>query len=250
MRKYLLSSAAAHIAFASAILFLPIFNRANNYLFIDGFDYFGGGAGGGGGGGLTKTQRGQIVPQPVKVPLPPKPAPIQKATKGEEEWRLRGEKTKAPPAKEPAPETFIERGEKTQKEQSNVVSRGVGTGETAGEGSYDFGEGPGIGPGVGVGMGDGSGFGPPGFRSYLRIIRQRIWSEWTQVYGSNQRCIVGMTILKSGDVIDIKLEKSSGDSFYDTVALRAVRNAAPLPPLPAGLTRNEQRFRIQFRLID
>src|SRR5258705_303232 len=82
------------------------------------------------------------------------------------------------------------------------------------------------------------GFG--GFGSYLKILRQRIWSEWTQsaVYGTGQVCIVGLTISRAGEVSDIQVEKPSGNSFYDNVAMRAVRNSSPLPPLPSSFSKD------------
>jgi len=54
----------------------------------------------------------------------------------------------------------------------------------------------------------------------------------------------------NGSVSDIKLADGSGNSFYDTIALRAVRNSSPLPPLPHDFPKSSQRFRIKFRLAD
>ncbi len=250
MKNYFLSSTAVHAAVLGAfLLFSWIKGPSSPYIMIDGFDFVGGGGGGGGGGGPKAAQMGQVVPQPVKIPMPAKPAPVQKAQTAEETWKVLNKQSEKVPVKRETTEVPVERGEKTQGEQSNIIRRGVAEGTTAGNGSFDFGAGGGTGRGVGIGVGDGVG-GGFGFGSYLRIVRQRIWLEWTQVYGSNQKCVVGLTIQRDGNVTNIKLEKSSGDSFYDTVALRAVRNASPLPPLPEGFPKSEQRFRIQFRLIE
>lgn len=195
---------------------------------------------------------GQVVPAPVKVPVPSKPAPVQDATKTAETWKVQGVKETKEEKKNATP-VDVPVGEKTQETTSNIIRLGTKAGEKAGDGGFDFGPdegGKGKGLGIGYGPGTGGGFG--GFGSYLKILRARIWSEWTQtaVYGSKQICIVGLTVTRSGDIQNIKLEKGSGDAFYDNVALRAVRNASPLPPLPASFQDSEQRFRIQFRLLD
>ncbi len=260
MRRYLLSSAGFHFTLLGVFLLFSWFNRSDEFLFIDGFDYMGSGGGGDGklgGGGPKKEQMGQVVPAPVKVPIPAKPAPVQKAISTEEAWAVKNPKT--PPAKEiKQPEMPIERGEKAQEEKVNVIRRGVDKETTAGEGGFDFGtgqggagEGDGKGPGIGIGYGPGEG-GFGGFGGYLRILRQRIWSEWTQsaVYGSNEVCVIGLTVSRDGTVSDIRIEKASNNTFYDNVAMRAVRNSSPLPPLPASFSKSSQRFRIKFRLLE
>lgn len=249
-RRSLIESCAIHAFLLLALFWAPWFRSSPDVLWLDGFDYqVGGGSGSGTGGGPKASQIGQVVPQPVKQPIPAKPAPVQKAVKGEETWKVKKEITEKPqPAK--VDDEMVERGEETKKEQSNIVRRGTGQGEQAGEGSYDFGNGTGPGGGgIGIGFGPGSGSGF-GFGSYLRVMRQRIWSEWTQsaVYGSKLSCVVGLTVSMTGDVSDIKLEKSSGDSFYDNVAMRAIRNASPLPPLPPNFPKSTQRFNINFKI--
>jgi protein TonB len=146
--------------------------------------------------------------------------------------------------------------EKEQKAQDNVIRRGRSAEETAGEGGFDFGSGTGPGTGgdgkgVGIGFGPGEGGGFGGYGSYLSVMRQRIWSEWSQsrVFGTKWVAVVGLTVARDGDISDIKLEKSSGDNYYDQVAVRAVRNSSPLPPLPPT-AKDGQRFRIQFKLMD
>lgn len=262
IRRYFLSSAGIHFSLLGLFFLLSWFQRRDDFIIIDGFDYVGSGGGGdgkAGGGGIKAEQMGQVVPQPVKVPIPAKPAPVQKAVATEETWAVKNLKTAKPVDTKPQPNVPIERGDKAQKEQTNIIRRGVDENAVAGDGGFDFGtgaggggEGDGKGPGIGIGFGPGEGGGFGGFGGYLRILRQRIWSEWTQsaVYGSNEVCIVGLTVARDGEVSDIKVEKPSENPFYDNVALRAVRNASPLPPLPSSFSKSSQRFRIKFRLVD
>jgi TonB family protein len=258
-RNSFLSSAGLHFLVLWLLIFSPWSRRGHGpVIMLDGFEYMGGGSGTGGNVGPKPQEMGQVVPQPVKVPVPEKPGPVQKAQEAEEAWKVKT--AKEPPKVEKKPEVAapppIQRGESAQEEKTNVIRRGVAPGTKAGDGGFDFGK-PGDGTtgqgkGVGIGFGDGQGPGFGGFGSYFRIVRQRVWSEWAQsaVYGSNEACIVGLTIRKSGEVYDIRIEKASGNGFYDSVALRAVRNASPLPPLPSSFPNDEQRVRIQFRLLE
>ncbi|MCG3203861.1 MAG: hypothetical protein KCHDKBKB_00538 [Elusimicrobia bacterium] len=263
MRRYLLSSAGIHFSILLLFFFFTWLNRGKNLLIIDGFEFIGDGGGGDGrpgGGGPKAAHMGQVVPAPVRVPIPQKPGPVQKPTKTEETWKVKDPK-KIPekPKTTTSPDTPIETAETNQIEKSNIIRRGVDPNTKAGEGGFDFGtgeggggEGDGKGMGIGIGYGPGEGGGFGGFGGYLRILRQRIWAEWSQsaVYGSNEVCIVGLTVSKDGQVTDIKVEKPSNNSFYDNVALRAVRNSSPLPPLPASFSKSSQRFRIKFRLLE
>lgn len=256
--RYFLSSAGIHLALLWLLIFSPWSRKAaTDAIMLDGFEYIaGGGKGNGPAAGPKQEQMGQVVPQPVKVVVPNKPAPVQKAQVAEEAWKVKNAKEPPKVEKTPAvPPPVVERGEKAQEEKTNIIRRGVAPNTKAGEGGFDFGapgETSGSGKGVGIGVGDGEGPGFGGFGSYFRIVRQRIWSEWTQsaVYGSNEACIVGFTITRSGDVSDVRVEKPSGNGFYDSVALRAVRNASPLPPLPTTFPADEKRVRIQFRLLE
>jgi len=81
MRRYLIQSAVIHVCLLAFLAFAPMFRRETPIVWLEGFDYAGGGGGGGGGSGPKANQMGQVVPQPVKQPVPEKPAPVQKATR-------------------------------------------------------------------------------------------------------------------------------------------------------------------------
>lgn len=61
---------------------------------------------------------------------------------------------------------------------------------------------------------------------------------------------VQFTVSKSGSVSGVSVAKSSGSRSLDNAATDAVRNAAPFPPLPEELNRNEftLRLSINFKL--
>lgn len=255
--RYLLSSTFIHISF---LAFLFLFQRLKPpspgpSLIIDGFDYLTIGEGGhgnrGGGGGPTMKQRGQIVLKPPIMKIPKKLGPLQHGTTPDDVWNPHHSN---PPSTMKTKETSgpTVPGSKTQEEQSPVTRVGISAETKAGNGGDILGDGEGgFGNGVGVGIGDGDGNGF-GFGGYLRIVRQRIWSEWSQsmIYGSGESCVIGLTVYKDGAVSDVQLEKPSSNSIFNEIAMRAIRHASPMPPLPTEFSPAKQRFRIHFMLME
>jgi protein TonB len=108
-----------------------------------------------------------------------------------------------------------------------------------GEGS---GTGSGSGDGSGEGSGRGLGFGPGGpgggFSYYYAAIQNKIKNAWynTNLSGGDSAKVahIACRILRSGEVSDVRIYQGSGDEALDTSGVRAVRRAAPFPPIPAG----------------
>jgi len=87
------------------------------------------------------------------------------------------------------------------------------------------------------------------FPFYQAQIERRIstfWSPPPMTGGSeNQVTIVSFQLSRSGQIQEPKIEKSSGNSYYDQTALRAIYEADPLPPWPQGF--HETSLKIYFR---
>jgi periplasmic protein TonB len=85
------------------------------------------------------------------------------------------------------------------------------------------------------------------YGAYAELLRQRITQAWQRngLDARSQRdaAVVGLTIMQNGSVRDVRLVQSSGNPAIDNSALRALYQANPLPPLPAGLGTS---FAIQF----
>ena len=56
--------------------------------------------------------------------------------------------------------------------------------------------------------------------------------------GGRDGYVVSFRIQRYGQISDVKIDSSSGVSYYDRAAVRAVYAANPLPPLPPDY-RNE-----------
>lgn len=86
------------------------------------------------------------------------------------------------------------------------------------------------------------------FDYYLRLVELRVYNHWKPPFrqAGEYSAIVHFFIEKSGNVSALELEKSSGAFAIDQAALRAVQNADPLPPLPAGA---KEPFGITFEFV-
>lgn len=86
---------------------------------------------------------------------------------------------------------------------------------------------------------------------YLAIIQSKISENWTPPEGiiahaSKLKTVVFFTINKKGEIIYIELEESSGSPVLDQSAVRAVKLAHPLPPLPKGFPHDLLRVHFTF----
>lgn len=114
---------------------------------------------------------------------------------------------------------------------------GSGTGPGSGPGS-----GGGVGNGTGTGFGDGSGPGSgPGYfpyTYYIETLKGKISQSWYSSLVSpglkgKFTATVYFKIQRNGSVADLGLENESGNNSLDLSSLRAIKEAAPFPPLPS-----------------
>lgn len=87
-------------------------------------------------------------------------------------------------------------------------------------------------------------------RVYYGQIWTRIRGGWALPEGMLRsevlETVVHVTILRSGAVAEVGYEKRSGNRYFDESALKAVRKAAPFPPLPAGIGEGSVDIGIRF----
>jgi TolA protein len=97
--------------------------------------------------------------------------------------------------------------------------------------------------GVSVGTGDGTGIAVDAasfpFGYFLAAIERRVSENWFSAVSEGAAgltCIVYFRLMRDGSVSDSRVETSSGNAYFDRAALRAVKSAAPFPPLPRAFT--------------
>jgi len=121
----------------------------------------------------------------------------------------------------------------------------------------------GSGKGGSAGSGSGAGFGLPlssegGSRpldpvsqKYMLEVWEKIKNAWglpgITSFKKQLETIVTIKIRKDGRIVDINIEKRSGNRIYDESILRVLRAVDPLPPIPASL--NTESIEIGFRFL-
>lgn len=86
------------------------------------------------------------------------------------------------------------------------------------------------------------------FAYYAEQLQALIGANWLKPnVPEGTACVVTFTILRSGQVTDVKNEASSGLAFFDRAAARAVYSANPLPPLPPEFRGERLGVRIRFQ---
>ncbi len=82
-------------------------------------------------------------------------------------------------------------------------------------------------PGTSEAKGTGTG-------DYYSKITQEIWSQWAypDTGQKNLEAIISIRVFMDGTVVVQRIEKSSGNAFFDKSAMKAIAKASPLSPPP------------------
>jgi len=91
------------------------------------------------------------------------------------------------------------------------------------------------------------------FRAYYDRIWSQIRAAWVVPEGvvaseEDLLTVAGIRISTTGVIEDQWIERGSGNIYYDQSALRAIRKASPLPPLPQDLDDKSLEVGINFRI--
>ena len=87
----------------------------------------------------------------------------------------------------------------------------------------------------------------PKYVTYVGKIKQSIETEWQYPeialrYGLQGKLALEFTIASNGQLQALRLLRSSGSSLLDEEALRAIKAAAPFPPIPPWIRPNPLRI--------
>lgn len=76
------------------------------------------------------------------------------------------------------------------------------------------------------------------YSAYYGMLRDRVQENWIYPQGLKDNTIsviVSMKIARSGKLLEVAVERSSGNRAFDDSLLKAIRKAEPFPPLPVDL---------------
>lgn len=88
-----------------------------------------------------------------------------------------------------------------------------------------------------------------GYNYYLQEMLERIGENWENLYHSGSqrlKATVVFVIERDGRLVDIKLEKGSGNEMFDESCVRAVTVTRKLPPLPNEFTAPRIKIHLEF----
>jgi TonB family protein len=179
-------------------------------------------------GGRTIEQVAPLPKRPEPVKPTPKPPPAQVITKAPMAPPARAgtPKPDAPAVRPPVTGSQVTRGSTAV----DTGARGQGSGLT-----FD--------PGAGGGATDLKDFCCP---EYLRNLLATIDAQWDRsVAGLRGTTIMRFEVLRSGQIVDAKVSKTSGSQQLDRLARRALANAR-LSPVPAEYTGDRLIINLQF----
>jgi TonB family protein len=81
---------------------------------------------------------------------------------------------------------------------------------------------------------------------YIRQIQGKIQEKWLGRAIPGQQPAVVFEIRRDGRLNVLTIDRSSGNAYYDQVALRAINDASPFPPLPDDFKKPVLRIGLQF----
>lgn len=106
----------------------------------------------------------------------------------------------------------------------------------------------GLGYGISSAQVDAYNFGSP---YYLSLVFGKIRDTWENPVQSSSILVttIYFRILKDGNIVETKVEKTSGIDLFDQSALRAIISSAPFPPLPNEFTGEYLGIHLEFEYV-
>jgi TonB family protein len=85
------------------------------------------------------------------------------------------------------------------------------------------------------------------FAWYLAAVQRKITERWEGRALQGRQPVAVFEIGRDGRIVgSVTIEKTSGNSYYDQLAMRAINDAVPFPPLPQEFPAPTLRIHLGF----
>lgn len=186
-----------------------------------------------------------LMSMPFSPTLKTQPAVIPKPVAPEDQTALMPDTkstSKAKPIDKPKPKKKVDKRKKTAIEKGLEEKTGTESG------TKDISDNLGVGSPFGGAAVDNASFDYPYWfvQAFSKIER-----NWSNPVYANQpmSCIVYFQVIRSGRIIKIEIEKSSGIDTFDRACEQAVTLSEPLPPLPDDFTDEIIGIHLEFPYV-
>lgn len=86
---------------------------------------------------------------------------------------------------------------------------------------------------------------------YLQLVQRLVSNEWKPPKVPKPlKAVILFRLERSGDVLEVAIERSSGDEYFDLAAKRAVLSASPLPSFPPEIDEAFLNAHVSFASDD
>jgi TonB family protein len=242
--KMLMISAALHLIVLAALSF-PVkkafrkFDASKSYYSVNLVGDIGPGL------GSAAEAKGKTIPAKQPEAVKPQKA-IEKKTRPTP-TREKDARSLAPKKTEKEkPRNNTKDDLKSVEERIRELKQRTGTSNVASSGRGTPGQSEISGPG-----GAGGRLIDPALARYLVGVREKIETTWhiPFISSQNKNLEVNATIKirKDGRIVDISIDKRSGNRVYDESVVRVLRMIDPLPPLPGSVTEDPLEVELTLR---
>jgi colicin import membrane protein len=245
--KMLMISAALHLIVLAALSF-PVSKTFRKY--DASKSYYSVNLVGDIGPGLGSAAGEKSRSIPAKQPEVVKPQKgVQKKTRPTPTRETKDTRTLAPKKTEKEkPQGTTENERESVEEKIRRLKQTTGSSTVAGKGTGAAGNSDVSVPGP---AGAGGRLIDPALARYLVGVREKIETTWHIPFISSQKKNLEVNatikIRKDGRIVDIAIDKRSGNRVYDESVVRVLRMIDPLPPLPSSVTEDPLEVELTLR---
>lgn len=193
-----------------------------------------------------KEKKVEAVKKKEVTPVKKKKEKVKEVKKEEPKKQVKKvEKKPPPPKKKDPPKEKPKPKAKAKEDYDSKLNQAMQRylGESTDAGGSGFGAGR-VSDEGGTGGGE---LRPPEFFKYKRVLESHIKGGW-RWHNTSRRlvCQVQLRLEKNGRVSQVSLVRSSGNREFDDSALRAVKKANPVPPIPSSVYQYFKVVRMTF----